>query len=279
MAQARRAPGVSGGEVAAPEVRALHQNLIDHYAFHARLVGSEFHRESDVVWYLSGRAVNFFNAVVGASFAPAASARRVDEVLAPFQERGVPMRWWTDERGLASDLNGLLEARGLLLMWDVPGMAVDLRDGLRDAHVPRSAIDVRRVRDREDLRTWVETFATAYGIGAADADVWFAALDELGLDPGLPVRHYVAWSGDRPVGTSTVHLYDGTVGVYHVGTVPESRRSGVGSAATLVPLVEARDEGFRWGVLKASHLGRGVYERLGFAECSRMRQYRWAPAS
>ncbi len=50
--------GTPGGGPA-PDVRALHENLVEHYAFHRRLAGSEFHREPDVVWYRSGRPPNF----------------------------------------------------------------------------------------------------------------------------------------------------------------------------------------------------------------------------
>ncbi len=73
------------------DVDALYANLEDHYAYLARMPGSEYHRDADVAWFVSGRTENFFNAVVSAAFEPTAAARRVDEVLRPFVDRGIPV--------------------------------------------------------------------------------------------------------------------------------------------------------------------------------------------
>ena len=262
----------------ADDVRSLYGNLIDHYRFHAQLAGSEFHREDDVVWYLSGRPVNFLNAVVSATFGPGDAARRVDEVLAPFRARAAPMRWWTDERGEPAGLNRHLERQGLQLAWDVPAMTVSLADGLLEPQAPRG-IEVRRVRTPADLRTWFDAFAAGFGFDRDAARPWLDAFRELGTEERSPMRHHMAFLDGEPVASATVFLASGAAGIYHVGTRPDVRGRGVGSAVTLAPLLEARDAGLRWGVLKASHLGRGVYERLGFTERARMRQYRWTPVS
>jgi len=169
----------------ADDVRALHANLIEQYAFHARLTGSEFHREPDVVWYLSGRPVNFLNAVVSATFAPEQTATRADEVLAAFFDRGLPFRWWTDERGLAGDLNGCLERRGMELAWDVPGMTLDLASALREPAMP-DGVDVRRVRTTADLREWFAAFAAGFGFDPDDAKPWLEAFEERRKAEGGP---------------------------------------------------------------------------------------------
>ena len=261
------------------DIDALYANLEDHYAHLARMSGSEYHRDADVAWFVSGRTENFFNAVVSAAFEPTAAARRVDEVLRPFVDRGIPMRWWTDERGLAADLDGLLERRGFELRWDVPGMTMDLASlvAARTDVASPDGLEVRRVLDEAGLRAWAATFATAYGLPKDAADVWFAALAELGLDRDAPLRRYLGLLGGEPVATATMHLGGGAAGLYQIGTIPEVRRRGIGAEVTLAPLLEARAEGVRFGVLKASDLGRGVYERLGFRERTRLRQYRLTP--
>jgi ribosomal protein S18 acetylase RimI-like enzyme len=260
-------------------VRALHANLIEHYRFHARLAASEFHHGGDVAWFLSGRQVNFLNAVMSATFAPTHAAQRVDEVLAPFQDRAVPMRWWTDERGRPAELDANLERRGLEMVWDVPGMTVDLIDGLRDE--PVEGVDVRPVRTRADLRTWFGAFAAGFGFDPHRERAWHEAFEELGVDPSGRFRHYTGFVDGEAVasGTMFVDHASGSAGIYHVGTRPDRRGRGIGRAVTLVPLLEAREAGLRYGVLKASHLGRSVYEHLGFAERARLRQYRWTPLS
>ena len=45
---------------------------------------------------------------------------------------------------------------------------------------------------------------------------------------------------------------------------------------TLFPLYEARNLGYRVGVLQSSDMGFRVYQRLGFAQYCRMDHFYWA---
>ncbi len=213
---------------------------------------------------------------MSATFAPDRVARRVGEVLAAFEAWSVPMRWWTDERGHPADLTGALERRGFAMKWDVPGMTVDLGNGLRVA-APADGIEIRRVTEMRDLRTWFSAFAAGFGFDPDAERPWLEAFEELGVEEGSPLRHYIGFADREPAASATAFLGAGAAGIYHVGTRPDARGRGLRGAVTLAPLVEARDAGLRWGVLKASHLRREVYERMGFVERARLRQYRWSP--
>jgi predicted GNAT family acetyltransferase len=49
-----------------------------------------------------------------------------------------------------------------------------------------------------------------------------------------------------------------------VATLPEARGKGIGAVLTLGPLLDAREMGYRIGILQSSEMGFNVYKKLGF---------------
>lgn len=67
------------------------------------------------------------------------------------------------------------------------------------------------------------------------------------------------------------------IGELKVATMPEARRKGIGTAMTLDPLLQAREDGYNVGVLHSSEMGQPVYERMGFKRICDFWFYRWTP--
>jgi len=77
------------------------------------------------------------------------------------------------------------------------------------------------------------------------------------------VRAFLGSVDGSAVATSVAIRTGATLGVYSIGTVPEARGRGYGSALTW-HLMRDADPGWEVAVLQASEMGRPVYERMGF---------------
>ena len=208
----------------------------------------------------------------------------IDETIRLFGDR--PFFWWVGPDDHPPDLSARLTARGVVLLDDIPGMAMDLAD-LDDATVtrPPPELAIEAVLDAKTLggfqavithgfpEDWTDEAAielVAAGTAAVAVETGFREPN------GLPTRWLGSVDG-RPVATARLHTGAGVAGVYSVVTVVHARRRGYGEAMTRHALLDARASGLRIATLQSSPAGRGVYERIGFRELCRFRLHEHRP--
>ena len=213
----------------------------------------------------------WFNGVLSTLPPAEDAAQTIRDTVADFQSRDVAsFTWW-----FAPDLDPAPWARQLLpqgFQFDdhTPGMAVAL------AALPAPAqplLVLRQVEDREMLAVWARTFILGFQLPEAMTTAFEEFISSLGIH--LPFRHYLGYLNGKSVAASTLFVGAGVAGIYNVATLAEARGQGIGSAMTLAPLREARDMGYRAGVLQSSELGYRVYERLGFQKLCQMDHFFW----
>jgi GNAT superfamily N-acetyltransferase len=179
--------------------------------------------------------------------------------------------WWLSPQLQAEEWSPHLLRQGYGFDQQTPGMALDL------AEVPATApssLEIRRVVDRESLRSWVRAFVAGYGAPESWAAPMFELYQDL-HDADSAMRSYLGYRKGEPVATSTMFLGAGVAGIYDVATLPSARGQGIGSEMTLAPLREARAESYRVGILQSSAMGLGIYEKLGFRTVCAMEHFFW----
>lgn len=178
--------------------------------------------------------------------------------------------FWTAPSLDPAEWESALKKHGFGFSNDTPGMALKL-DDLNTSLPQADGLEIRAVEDSESLKTWAQVFTIGYGLPPAWEPLILETWDGLGLD--LPMRNYIGWLNGRAVATSCLFLGGGAAGIYSVATLPEARGQGIGAAVTVKPLEEAREMGWRIGVLQSSEMGYSVYKRLGFQHLCQMEYF------
>jgi len=86
------------------------------------------------------------------------------------------------------------------------------------------------------------------------------------------IQWHLGRVGDKPVACAMSVMAGGALGIFAVGTVPEARGRGYGSAVTSRALTQGLAAGAGFGVLTASPDVQNVYLRLGFRVLERWRR-------
>jgi ribosomal protein S18 acetylase RimI-like enzyme len=257
-------------------IEAIQENEATFWLARARLAGWQVHEEPGLTWYRSGLRSPMFNGVIQTTLGDDEADARIEAMLERFRTDGLPMVWWSGPSRRPHDLDTRLLARGLTTPGDDPGMAADLHVMHEDIVTPAGLI-IERVADDATLREWMLTLRATDGLPPPTREPDLTLQRPASYAKDDDYRLYMARLNGAPVGTAAAQIGAGVVGLYCVGVVPAARRQGIGAAVTLAALREAREQGYRFGVLGASGMGEGVYQRLGFEQYCLLQMYEFLP--
>lgn len=225
--------------------------------------GGETREFGSVTAFATGLPIGIFN---GCIVAGAAASDDLDAALAWIAGLDVPHRLWIHEE-LTGRLARVARRHGMVPeSWLMPQMV--LRP-VPDTPSSAPAVTVRAVSDAPQLDEFRGIFV-ADGMSDGVARRLFSA--SFAADPD--VQLVVASLDGRPVGTSLALRTGDVSGVYAVGTLPDARRRGVGTAATWAAIAA----GSTWGcdaiVLQSSEMGLPMYRAMGFRTVVRFAVFR-----
>jgi len=113
-------------------------------------------------------------------------------------------------------------------------------------------------------------------LGELDWDGYAELEGILGLLRGATAAEFnlrVARLDGRDIGAVIAYNHEGDRGIFNLGTVPEARRRGVGTALAALQLHEAREAGCATASLQSTPIAEGVYAALGFGDLGRYLEY------
>ncbi|MGD2049575.1 MAG: GNAT family N-acetyltransferase [Chloroflexota bacterium] len=252
---------------------AIESNLVGHWSVLGRSPKVELHETEELTWFRTGYPVPRLNRILRARFNPDAVEVSIEAALAPFKERSLPLYWHVGPSSTPSNLGEYLLSHGLQKVSDELGMAVDLATLREELNIP-AGLTVERVDDKAALKQWCIIFSDVFGGSENAADAFYSIeVDLLGKADNRKL--FVGYQAGEPVATALLLFGAGVAGLYGIGTIPEARRQGIGTAMTMVALNKAKTAGYQIATLHASSLGQGIYRQLGFNEYCILSRYKW----
>ena len=251
---------------------ALEFNMVAFWSAYGRATGSTLQVTASVVWFYTGIQVPLFNGVLSARLKPHDVKATFDSLQAKITERGAPALWWIGPQSKPDNIGSLLEQFGLQPAGEVPGMAFDLAM-MGDRPETISDFTIEQVDGAERQALWARIVGAGTGFPDAAIDA-LVRIETTLSDPQYKAQQrYIGFLNGIPVATSALVLDSGVAGIYAVATLPEARHKGIGRLMTVVPLLEARQMGYRVGILQASSMVYRIYEKIGFRDVCKYRLY------
>jgi ribosomal protein S18 acetylase RimI-like enzyme len=233
----------------------------------------------ELSWSYTGRPG--LNRILGARFPALEAAERVARVTQMVRDWQIPTTWLFDPQGTPDNLGDYLEEQG----WFNPRgagepypswthMALPLDAPLAEASLPEG-VTIARVPDHEALRAWTGIFYTKAPspVREAIADIFC----DMGCAAHRPWAFYLAYVQGKPVASSMLFRAAGVAGLYFIGTLPDFRRQGIGTAITRYTLQQAQQMGANLAVLQATVMGAPIYRALGFTAYGEFRFLNYRP--
>jgi len=257
-------------------IRAIEENTRAFLLTLGRPGGGEERDEPGIQWIIGGSPLAYHNCVVRAAL----TAETIDEAIGASLEclhrHNVAGSWHVGPTMTPAHPGERLLAHGFTAAGSEPGMAADLLH-LNEQMTPPPGFAIGRVQTEQELQLWVATLGRGFGEGEVEANRVGGQYRRAGLAGAGAWCHYPGWWQGAPVATASLFLSAGVAGISFVFTLPEARRQRIGSAITLAALQEARQLGYRIGILGSSAMGYQVYRHLGFQQYCRFDLYEWIP--
>jgi GNAT superfamily N-acetyltransferase len=243
------------------EPHAVERNVWAMHRDFARNQTTTVHDDPDLLWFTTRGSNAWLN---GASWCDLRedADMRIRTVGQEAHAVGTRAQWITSPSCGPGDLDQRLDAAG----WEPevePAMVVSVHASFP---APPADLAMEQVSTESAVLEWTDLFDASFGIDPPRGEdhPWLEPFRRLALGAETPCRLFLGRLDGVAVSCSLAFHERDSVGLYGIGTPPEHRGRGYGSALTVAGIRWGASQGASVAVLQASEMGEPVYRSLGF---------------
>lgn len=251
--------------------KEIQDNLIEYFVHMGRTSVVSISWNKGTLISVTDIQDEFYNSLICTESLPKDPSAIIDSILSVFQHKNIPLTWWQFPSTQPENLNDYLKVHGFNSIESYPAMSLDLHS--MNHFNMTTELEIKRVENIGSLKQWVDTFIVGFEESEEVRDPLYEMNLQLGFSESSPLQNYLGFINGEPVGTSTLFIGGGVAGIWGVSVAPNARKKGVGTAMTVVPLLDAKSKGIDTGVLFASKIGESVYRKIGFQETFKVKHY------
>jgi ribosomal protein S18 acetylase RimI-like enzyme len=248
------------------EVEAIEEAFVAQWSIYGYAPGGFFHEAADLVWAEAPVPQLPYNAVLRTRLG-ADAAERIDQMVEHFRARAVQFIWLVHPTAQPVDLAEQLTARGLSLVEQATGMALDLTSWRISPQPSGEAVTYREVNDEQGMRDFEELMA-AYWELPEESHAYAFGMNRWAYKLGDRGIRWVAYRDGEPVGKIYLSYLGvrSTAAIFGAFVRPTARGLGIASALTRLAIDRAAELGRKRVVLHSSEMAVNMYRRLGFMD-------------
>lgn len=244
-----------------PTIDQMVKFIEDNQVMYWSQLDVELHYDSCETKIITGLPHALHNGVYRSQYPTKNIHEQIELVKSQFVQRNVPFTWWVSHRSTPKDLGENLIRQGFLHIGILPTMVTILKEDHASFEIPQD-IRIKRVQSNDDLKTWGEVLADAYGINHDAIRTFCSFFPPLNETEYL--QNYIAYYQDKPVSSGTLFCKGSSGGLYNIGVIPESRCKGLGTAMTKYLLAQAYRQQCKLIALQSYPIVVEACQRLGF---------------
>jgi hypothetical protein len=180
----------------------------------------------------------------------------IESVKSLIQSNNAPDGWTVGPLTYPKNLGKLLLKHNFIEVFHQTGMALNLFK-MKGSTSINTGLSIKKVKNSSDLNSWSKVVSNVFHINLDQELLAY-------LKGQREVALYIGLYQNTCVSALLLYLIPGVAGLHAVSTLQEFRNQSFALTMSSRALLDARELGYKYGVLQASSMGQFVYKKLGF---------------